>query len=137
MQRDRTRAHPPLPSSLIDVEGRWVDVETAAARAASDVGMAVVGVDRWHRAVFISLRTDADQPASLLVGGRRRPTENLNTVGAEAADRTVFAEGSTGVEWAEARVGRLGAPEREAALLVAFRERLAELAREPRLPSTE
>lgn len=117
-QRDFRIAPPAEPSSMlqpdtpISVLGRWVDLQDAVTGAAAHVGMVITGADRWSLGVLYTLRTDTDQPASLLVVG----------------------SASRGVTGAEARVGRFSDVNREIALLDALQSELRRLGRIDRFP---
>ncbi len=104
--RDLTKAHPAERSTVIALpdDGRWIDLEGAVDLAATDAGMAVVGIDRWELGIMFQLQTQRDQSGSLLVVGRRLD---------------IWDEG-VGIlkpTHAEARIGRLGDPQGEERML--------------------
>lgn len=103
--------------SEVALSGRWIDLESAVARAGASkerVDLAVVSVDRWRYATIFELRTLAAEEAKLIVIGDR--------------------ESASGPRAAYVQIGLFGDPAEEKAFLNRLRTRLAELGREERLP---
>ncbi len=120
-QRDLGRAVPPMVSTVLELEGDWVDLEAAVATAASDAGLAVVGVDRWRTMVMFELVTDGGQAGELVVMGIRAGDED------EGEDVEGIARG-------EARIGRFRDGNREGLLLSSLRDELVRLRGRQHLP---
>jgi hypothetical protein len=112
VRRDYSQPPPAVPSTLVSVQGRWIDVEEAVAAAAAEVEMAVATNDRWQSAWRFTLRTNPGQSGELLITGT--------------------PEG--GPALAEARIGRFRDAVAEEALLEALADALDRYSEIPRLP---
>ncbi len=115
VRRDYAQAPPAPPAEWMAVEGRWIDLDEAVAAAATEVGWAVTGSDRWNLAVLYTLVSDRGQPGSLLVTGS--PEE--------------------GPTYAEARLGRFLDAEESAMLVRVVANQLQTLSEQPRLPGAK
>ncbi len=117
-KRDYRKAPPPELSTVMDMSGRWIDLDSAVAAAAADTGLAVLKSDYWQTMVRYELVTETGQPASLVVIGIRE-SENGQV---ESGVSNINNNEKPGIRRAEARVGRL----RDGAFEHRFLEALAE-----------
>ena len=119
-RRDYRKAPPPELSTVLDMHGRWIDLDLAVETAATDAGMAVLSSDNWQTMVQYELVTETGLPASLVVTGIR---ENEN-VKAESGVSNINDHEKPGIRRAEARVGRLRDGALELRLLKALEKHL-------------
>jgi len=129
VRRDYRKAHPPQISTILEMQGDWIDLDGAVSSAASETGLAVISTDRWQVLVRYEMVTDGGQRGELMVVGRRQGERQQSVENSEKP-----TSDQSGIERAEVRIGRFRDANREAEFLEALRRNLGEMKKNPHLP---
>lgn len=129
VRRDYRKAHPPQISTILDMQGDWIDLDGAVSSAASATGLAVISTDRWQALVRYEMVTDGGQRGELIVVGKR---QDEGQRGIESSAKPTSDQ--NGIERAEVRIGRFRDADREVEFLKALRRSLGERRKNPHLP---